>query len=194
MNSCSNERRREQLPEWAARRLPPTERAAVDAHLAACASCRAEAELLAAARRALPAPPAVDVARIVAALPAPPRPGGAGSAGHGGAVLPIGARPGNRRPLLVALAAAGAIAAAGAGLMLAPAGAPPTPVRPGIAAAPVTAVPSAAAGAAGVDLAYLDAATLTAAEYDALMDHLEGTDAVLAPVAEPPADSLLGGV
>ena len=186
MNSCSNDELREQLPEWAAGRLTAAQRAAVDGHLSSCVSCREEVELLGAVRRALPAPPPMDVGRIVAALPAPPRRAAAAAPRDAARVIPIASRRRGRRPLFLALATAGAMAAAAAGVIVttpdgapvgAPAPAPSAPVSPG-----------------AVELAYLDAADLTAAEYDALMDALEGTDEVLAPVVEPPADSALGGV
>jgi len=74
MNDCANADVRDLLPELLHGRLDEATRAGVEAHLAVCADCRAELELLRAAGRALSYPPvAVDVQRIVAALPAPGR-------------------------------------------------------------------------------------------------------------------------
>lgn len=71
MTDCPNAEVRDLLPELAAGSLAPPERARVEAHLAACAECRAELALLEAIRRTFARPVAVDVERIAAALPAP---------------------------------------------------------------------------------------------------------------------------
>lgn len=73
MSECLNTELRDLLPDLAAERLSGSERTRVAAHLASCESCAAEVELLRAARRVMTqGVPAVDVARIVAALPKPP--------------------------------------------------------------------------------------------------------------------------
>ena len=74
MRDCENVDLREVLPDFAADRLTGAARAWVVAHIADCADCAAEVELLRVARLAMTRDtPAVDVARIVAALPAPPQ-------------------------------------------------------------------------------------------------------------------------
>jgi anti-sigma factor RsiW len=70
MRDCENAEIRDLLPDHAHGALNGVERSRVEAHLAACESCRAELALLRAVRAAHPAP-AVNVARIVASLPRP---------------------------------------------------------------------------------------------------------------------------
>jgi anti-sigma factor RsiW len=73
MNDCVNAEMRDRLPDLLNDRLPANERAEVVAHVAACADCREELELLRAIRSMLSAPALrVDVARVVSALPKPP--------------------------------------------------------------------------------------------------------------------------
>lgn len=67
MRDCPDGAMRDLLPIHAAGRLDAGERAAVDAHLAACADCRAELDVLRAVGRAY-AVPTPDVAAIVAAI------------------------------------------------------------------------------------------------------------------------------
>src|SRR5687767_12362292 len=69
MTDCSNVEMRERLPDLLHGRLEGAARVEVPAHLATCEACAAELALLREARRALDRAPAVDVARIVAALP-----------------------------------------------------------------------------------------------------------------------------
>ena len=70
MNDCMNAEIRDQLPELVHDRLDAARRAAVLAHVAACADCRDEVELLRAARAMFDAQtPRVDVGYIVNALP-----------------------------------------------------------------------------------------------------------------------------
>lgn len=69
MRDCSNAGIRDALPDLMHGTLPAERRAAVRAHVDACADCRAELELLMRVRGTVAAP-RVDVARIVAALPA----------------------------------------------------------------------------------------------------------------------------
>jgi anti-sigma factor RsiW len=107
MRECENEDLHDALPGYAAGRLAGPERARVAEHIAGCAECAAEADLLRAAHQVMMQDsPQADVSRIVAALPAPPaaaaRPmlvrteEAAGSA-HRGA-RPIGTRPVVKRP------------------------------------------------------------------------------------------------
>src|SRR5215510_12406963 len=73
MNDCVNAEMRDRLPDLLNDRLAANEQAEVVAHLAACADCREELELLRAIRSMLLAPTLrVDVARVVSALPKPP--------------------------------------------------------------------------------------------------------------------------
>lgn len=73
MNDCVNAEMRDRLPDLLNDRLPANERAEVVAHVAACADCREELDLLRGLRSALSAPVThVDVARVVNALPKPP--------------------------------------------------------------------------------------------------------------------------
>jgi anti-sigma factor RsiW len=78
MADCSNVEIRELLPERAGSALSAADLARVDAHLASCPTCTAELALIHAARRAVPATPAIDIgrisARVVAATLAPSRP------------------------------------------------------------------------------------------------------------------------
>lgn len=72
-SDCGNAEVRDLLPDLVNGSMRAGDRAAVEAHVAACAACAAELALLRAARSALHAAPAVDVQRIVRSLPAPPR-------------------------------------------------------------------------------------------------------------------------
>ena len=73
MRECDNEELRDALPDFAADRMTGADRARVAAHIADCAECAREVELLRALHRAMTDDaPRVDVARIVAALPLPP--------------------------------------------------------------------------------------------------------------------------
>jgi anti-sigma factor RsiW len=70
MRECQDEIK-DALPEFAAGRLDAADAARVTAHVEACPSCAAELAVVRAAHAAFTAP-AVDIARIVAALPTPP--------------------------------------------------------------------------------------------------------------------------
>ena len=70
MNDCQNAEMRDQLPDLLNERLDGSARAVVMAHVAACADCRDELELLRVARGTLlKATPRVDLNFIVEALP-----------------------------------------------------------------------------------------------------------------------------
>jgi|HubBroStandDraft_6_1064221.scaffolds.fasta_scaffold53938_2 anti-sigma factor RsiW len=71
MRECQDETVKDMLPELAADRLSPADAARVTAHVDACPACAAELAVVRAAHAAFTAP-AVDIARIVAALPMPP--------------------------------------------------------------------------------------------------------------------------
>ena len=70
MNDCPNGELRDLLPDFLHDRLNAADRAVVEAHLAGCADCRAELELLRTMRGALRRTPAIDVSDIVAKIPA----------------------------------------------------------------------------------------------------------------------------
>jgi anti-sigma factor RsiW len=69
MTDCANAEMRDQLPDLLHERLDRGARAAVEAHLASCAECRAELELLRGIR-ASALTPRIDTARIAAAVAA----------------------------------------------------------------------------------------------------------------------------
>lgn len=70
MNDCPNADMRDLLPDLVNDRLGPSVRADVEAHLATCADCRAEVDLLRDVRATFGQTPAVDVPKITAAIPA----------------------------------------------------------------------------------------------------------------------------
>ena len=70
MNDCGNPIMRDRLPDLLHERLGDRERAELVAHLAVCADCRTERELLRAAAAALTVGRPVDAAVIARALPA----------------------------------------------------------------------------------------------------------------------------
>lgn len=71
MTDCPNVEMRELLPELLHDALPAAERGRLEAHLAGCTLCTAELAMLREARHAMARVrvPAIDTARIVAALP-----------------------------------------------------------------------------------------------------------------------------
>jgi anti-sigma factor RsiW len=71
MIECSNGEIRDQLPDFIHGRLRASDREAVAAHVTICVACTREVALLRELRGALAVAPAVDLARIVAALPRP---------------------------------------------------------------------------------------------------------------------------
>ncbi|HXB24098.1 MAG TPA: anti-sigma factor [Gemmatimonadaceae bacterium] len=71
MRECQDETVKDMLPEFATGRLDAADAARVTAHVEACPTCAAELAVVRAAHAAFTAP-AVDIARIVAALPTPP--------------------------------------------------------------------------------------------------------------------------
>src|SRR5262245_54070345 len=72
MSDCTNAEIRDRLPDLIHDRLDASERTAVMAHVAQCAECRAEVDVLRAARAMFETrAPRVDVGRIVGALPSP---------------------------------------------------------------------------------------------------------------------------
>jgi hypothetical protein len=74
MAECVNTEMREQLPELASSALAPADSARVEAHVATCAACTEELEILRAVRATQIPVPFMNVARIVRALPPAPVP------------------------------------------------------------------------------------------------------------------------
>lgn len=70
MTECMNSEIRDALPDLLGGRLSELDMATMTAHVESCAACRTEIELLHEVRRSAPFAPAIDVARVVAALPA----------------------------------------------------------------------------------------------------------------------------
>ena len=74
MAECFDTEMREQLPELAANSLAPADSTRVEAHVATCAACTEELEILRAVRAAQIPVPFMNVSRIVRALPPAPVP------------------------------------------------------------------------------------------------------------------------
>jgi hypothetical protein len=70
MIECANTEVQDLLPEFVADLIGMSDRMVVEAHLAVCSACRADAEVLRAVTRARPVAPSLDIAAIVAAIPA----------------------------------------------------------------------------------------------------------------------------
>lgn len=115
---CRDEELRDLLPALAHGRLDASGRQRAEAHVASCAACAAELEIIRAARVAFARVPMVDTARIVAALPpAPLRP--ALRVERGGAQPPRRGWWATRSGALRIAAGIGAIAVGGVGLKIA---------------------------------------------------------------------------
>jgi anti-sigma factor RsiW len=75
MNDCVSEVMRDALPDLIHGQLDEEKSAEVEAHVASCADCAAEIELLRLVVASAETAPAIDVARIAAAIPTPTRQG-----------------------------------------------------------------------------------------------------------------------
>lgn len=190
MSDCSNTEIRELLPELLHGRLDDVQAAEVRRHVAGCAECAAELELLERVQRAYSGTPAVDTAAIVAALP---RPQARGAYAPGRRTFSLGVL---RAAAAIVLLLAGALV-----LKTALSGSPngkssQVVVAPHDSAAivlppdtPVTRERLAVAPRVlAMSLSELD--DLDADEMESLLGALEHIDA--APVAEP--DTLMGSV
>ena len=200
MTDCPNVEMRERLPDLLHGRLEGAARVEVQAHLAACEACAAELALLQEARRVLERAPAVDVARIVAALPRPravPL-----TVSRGGSAE----RPAVRRPVPAwrrYAVAAGLLLAAGAGAypLLRGADADAAFDQGPVAGAPATVRPSSpgtqpAGGPAGEDrLLAVNVEGLSDDDFVGLLDALDDLEAV--PASDPlplvPVEASAGG-
>jgi anti-sigma factor RsiW len=120
MSDCVSAEMRDVLPDFVHGQLDGGRTAEVRAHLAECADCAAEVELLRAVMSAAPAAPVMNVDRIARALPTPTRHGFLLHRGGGtgspltpvvSAAMPHRSRIWSRR--VVKIAAAVAIVAAG---------------------------------------------------------------------------------
>src|SRR6266508_4285690 len=118
MIDCVSTEMRDALPDVIHGGLDPAKLAEVEAHVASCAQCAAELELLKAVVASRPAAPPIDVQRIVAALPVAAK---QGLLLHRGNAEPASAaRPAVMRPKSIwthpalRIAAAAAVVAAGA--------------------------------------------------------------------------------
>jgi hypothetical protein len=87
MTDCPNGEVRDLLPDLLNGRLSPDVRRDVEAHLRSCADCRAELALLRDLRATMARVPAMDVARISAAIPAHRAPARRASAGWRAAAI-----------------------------------------------------------------------------------------------------------
>jgi anti-sigma factor RsiW len=165
MTDCPRADVRDLLPDWVHGSLPAPERAEVEAHLAGCDACRAEAALIGAMRRALADDaPRLDAARIADAVragrTAAPRARRGWRAGVGGlalaaslAAVAVLARDGDRRPLSPGEPPTGTPAAATATPMPAPTtAARESVVAPGTARGPARARAQLSMGGGVTDL------------------------------------------
>ena len=207
MRECMDEELRDLLPELARGALEGERRAALLAHLDGCAACAAELELVREARAVLAPVPAIDIARIVAALPSP---------GESPAlrVERGGSRPEPRATRWTAWrVAAGILVVGTAGALAlrqpaerttpreqssapvaAPAPAPPGPAgrsAPGVTrpAGPASAIASGAAPAPAQLTLVGGTTELSDAALRALLEEIDALDAV--PLAEPADEASL---
>jgi anti-sigma factor RsiW len=186
MSDCTNVEMREALPELLHGRLDANHAARVREHVAACAECAAELELLERVRSAYSAAPAVDTARIVRALPArrPRRASGVGGLRIAAAVvLLLGGA------VVTRVVMTGTQYAVDSTLVVLPVDTSPAIALP--ANDTPRAEPGRSASAARVlamSLSELD--DLDAEDLETLMGALDDIDAV--PAAEP--DTLIGSV
>lgn len=186
IHDCADGNMRDLLPGYAHGALSATERASVAAHLAACAACAAELELIEAASRAF-STPVVDVDRIVRALPPAPRAATRGAslgmawrAAAAIAIVAIGA--------LSVITLRGVIDTAPRRDTAAPAPAPGTAIASSSRAAPAgaaaVAAPAAAPGRAAPGISFGGGLSdLSDDQLDTLLGELDSLDSL--PSAEP---------
>ena len=184
MSDCPNVEMRETLPELLHGKLDAALASRVRAHVAVCAECAAELELLQRVQRRYATTPAIDTAAIVRALPAP-RARRASSLGwlKGAATIVL---------LLAGAFVMRAVTSGSDGLgdstqmVLQPADTGPAVTQ--VADTPALRQRALAPRVLAMSLSELD--DLDAEELESLLGALDGIDA--APVAEP--DSLIGSV
>ena len=183
MSDCPNVEMREALPELLHGRLDVEHAARVREHVAVCAECAAELELLERVRHAYAKAPAIDTAAIVRALPAP----------HAGRSSSLG---------VLRFAAAIVLILAGALVLRTVVGRSASDreqmvLAPRDSALPALPVPNTttvrepvAGGSLTLAMSVSDVDDLDAEELETLLGALDRIDA--APVAEP--DTLIGSV
>ncbi len=120
MNECVSAEMRDALPDLIHGSLETARAAEVEAHVASCAECAAELELLRVVVASAAKAPAMDVDRIAAALPTPPR---LGLLLHQGGGQPVAAGSTKlhnvwSRPLLRVAATVAIVTAGGLSLMV----------------------------------------------------------------------------
>jgi anti-sigma factor RsiW len=121
MTECLSNEMRDALPDLIHGSLDRATRARVEAHLASCAQCAAELEILRSVISSSPTAPPVDVKRIVAALPVAAKNGFLLHRGNGDpAAAPPVRRPQSvwSRPALRIAAAVALVAAGGLSLLV----------------------------------------------------------------------------
>ena len=123
MNECLNAEMRDSLPDLIHGKLDPVRREEVESHLKSCDECAAELELLKNVVVSMPAAPAMNVQRIVAALPVAAKQGLLLHRGNGDAVAaPVTPVVPSRRmwshPMLRVAAAVLIVAAGGLSLLV----------------------------------------------------------------------------
>jgi len=130
---------RDALPDLINGNLAAARTAEVEAHVASCAECAAELDLLKAVVASAPRAPELDLSRIVSALPTPT---GRGLLLHQGGGQPVGSRKPQTvwsRPLLRVAATAAIITAGGVSLLVGrDALNPERQARPSVASGPTT--------------------------------------------------------
>ena len=97
MIDCVRVDLRDALPDLIHGHLDPARTAEVEAHVAGCAECAAELDLLRAALASAPAAPIMNIARIAAALPTPTRHGFVLHRGGAATAAPAAVRSTRRR-------------------------------------------------------------------------------------------------
>jgi hypothetical protein len=122
MTDCVRADLRDALPDLIHDHFDPARTAEVEAHVAGCAECAAELDLLRVALASAPAAPVMDVARIAAALPTPTRHGFVLHRGGASTEAPAAVRPTRRgiwsRPSLRIAATLAVVTAGGLSLLV----------------------------------------------------------------------------
>lgn len=165
MRDCPNAEMRDLLPDMIHGTLGAAQRGEVEAHVAACESCRDELALLRRIRAAMPAPP-VDTAAIVRTLP-----------------TYRASRP-TRRGAMLRIAAGLVLVAGAASLVMRNGSREPVPVDT-LAQAAASAAPVLSLGENVQDLSDSD--------LQALADELQALDAVMSEEPEEIVVPLTGG-
>jgi anti-sigma factor RsiW len=198
MTECTNLEMQDRLPEYARGALQRSAREAVEQHLASCAACRAELEVVRGAQTLLMTPPALDLARIAEGVRRATRK-------PNNSVVPIATRRRGRpsRGMLLAAASIAAVAAASVlTLMRAPrdpgSASPAVQVAqsdstPSVPEAAVSPAPRAAPREAELSFGG-GVADLADSELEALLDDLESSELMISAEPVPMLPLLEGDV